>query len=236
MQKFVKAGLVAITGLTMTVAGAPVTANAAKTKVLSTHKIAKKAVHGRNGNIYSGVKLSKVSHKLKNYKYTTFYATKKAVVKKHGKKAHVTYIKSGSKKGWVYSKYLVNGKAPFNKAKQMKKEISTANRYVMKGSSGFQDQVRGADNYHDLGNNIDNLQYDMSSELGRSAKDAQRDRTALLGIYDTFKGHFKGVEGDNLAKMAKQYENMTILEDDDDQVISTAETFCASLGDAIYDI
>lgn len=232
MQKFVKTGLVIAMGLTMTVAGAPLTANAAsKTKVLSTRNIASKAVHGRQGNIYSGVKLSKVSHKLKNYRYTTWYATKKAVVKKHGKKAYVTYIKSGAKKGWVYSKYLTNGKAPFNKPKQMKNDLLATNRAALSsGSATIQDLVNDRDTYSGLGYALGGNDYSLSAETMRKIQ------TGLLNIYDVYKGRFSKTQNTDLAAMAKKVDALQISDDYDDDASSTLETFSNTLGELIADL
>ncbi|GEO69083.1 hypothetical protein [Levilactobacillus acidifarinae] len=232
MQKLVKTGLVVAMGLTMTVAGAPLTANAAsKTKVLSTRNIASKAVHGRQGNIYSGVKLSKVSHKLKNYRYTTWYATKKAVVKKHGKKAYVTYIKSGAKRGWVYSKYLTNGKAPFNKPKQMKNDLIATNRAALSsGSAKVQDIVNNRDTYSDLGNAL------VGNDYNWHAEDMRKIQAGLLNIYDVYKGRFSKTQNADLAAMAKKVDALQISDDWDSDASSTLETFSNTLGGLIADL
>lgn len=237
MQKFVKTGLVVAMGLTMTVAGAPLTANAAsKTKVLSTRNIKTKTVHGRQGNIYSSVKLSKVSHKLKNYRYTTWHATKKAVVKKHGKKAYVTYIKSGAKKGWIYSKYLTNGKAPFNKPKQMKNDLIATNRAALSsGSAEVQDKVSGSSTYSDLGNSLTNVYADMGS-YGGSAKEMRENQAGLLNIYDVYKGRFSKTQNADLAAMAKKVEAFQISDENDEAAKSTLVTFSRTLGDLIVDL
>ncbi|WP_125681673.1 hypothetical protein [Levilactobacillus yonginensis] len=87
----------------------------------SYKKLAKKAVHVSKGNLYSSAKLSKITHKAKNYKHTTFYRTKQAKVVKANKKTAVyNYIKSknGKTKGWIWHGYVNNGKAP--KAKTSK--------------------------------------------------------------------------------------------------------------------
>ena len=235
MQKFVKTGLVIAMGLTMTVAGAPLTANAAsKTKVLSTRNIASKAVHGRQGNIYSGVKLSKVSHKLKNYRYTTWYATKKAVVKKHGKKAYVTYIKSGAKKGWVYSKYLTNGKAPFNKDEQMKNDLIATNRAALSsGSVTVQDLVSDRYTYSGLSGLGEAL---MGNNYKGSATDMRHNQVALLNIYDVYKGRFSKTQNADLTAMAKKVNALQISDDYDDDAGSALRTFSNTLGALIADL
>ncbi|WP_367295597.1 hypothetical protein [Levilactobacillus yonginensis] len=93
----------------------------------SYKKLAKKAVHVSKGNMYSSAKLSKISHKAKNYKHTTFYRTKQAKVVKANKKTAVyNYIKSsnGKTKGWIWHGYVKNGKAP--KAKTSKAVATSA--------------------------------------------------------------------------------------------------------------
>ena len=90
----------------------------------SYKKLAKKAVHVSKGNLYSSAKLSKITHKAKNYKHTTFYRTKQAKVVKANKKTAVyNYIKSsnGKTKGWIWHGYVKNGKAPKAKAKTSSK-------------------------------------------------------------------------------------------------------------------
>ncbi|WP_367295034.1 hypothetical protein [Levilactobacillus yonginensis] len=98
-----------------------------KNKVLRYKKLAKKAVHVSKGNMYSSARLSKISHKAKNYKHTTFYRTKQAKVVKTNKKTAVyNYIKSsnGKTKGWIWHGYVKNGKAP--KAKASKSVATSA--------------------------------------------------------------------------------------------------------------
>ncbi|MFC6208251.1 hypothetical protein [Levilactobacillus tongjiangensis] len=93
----------------------------------SYKKLAKKAVHVSKGNLYSSAKLSKISHKAKNYRHTTFYRTKQAKVVKANKKTAVyNYIKSsnGKTKGWIWHGYVKNGKAP--KAKTSKAVATSA--------------------------------------------------------------------------------------------------------------
>ncbi|MGX6428307.1 hypothetical protein [Levilactobacillus yonginensis] len=86
---------------------------AAKIVKTTTYK-AKHKVHVTKGNLYTTAKLTKVSHKAKNYKRTTFYRIKKAkVVKSNKKKAVYNYVKStnGKTKGWIWHGYVKNGKA-----------------------------------------------------------------------------------------------------------------------------
>lgn len=235
MQKWVKMSLVVAMGATMTVAGIPATANAAsKTKVLSTRKIAATTVHGRQGNIYSGVKLTKVRYNLKHYRYTTWTASKKAVVKKNGKKAYVTYIKSGAKHGWVYSRYLTNGKAPFNKVKKMKNDMLATKRAALSsGSANVQSTVRDQSTYEDLG-------YALTHSggfgwWGDDMEDRLQDQAGLLNIYDVYKGRFSKSENENLAAMAQKVESLQPSEDNN-SFESSLDNFAEALGDLIADL
>jgi len=227
MKKFVKISLMLALGLALIIPGMTTPADAAsKVKVLSTTKIAKQAYHGKKGYIYSSAKLTRKTHKMKNYRYTTWYGTKKAIIKKTGKKrASLTYIKAGKKKGWIYSKYLTAGKAPINKNKNLKDDIAKFNRAAMLGSSGFQYFVNfSAKNYNDLGGS---LGYGGQGQYGGSTKDMTMTRKALLGIYDTFKGRFSKIQNTNLDAMANNLANFSISSDDDlasEKLNSFAET------------
>jgi len=227
MRKFVKAGLMLVLGLTLVAPGMTTPANAAsKVKVVSTSKIAKKAYHGKKGYIYSSAKLTKKKHNMKNYKYTTWYGTKKATIKRAGKKrASLTYIKTGKKKGWIYSKYLTAGKAPINKNKKLKDDIASFNRAAMLGDSGFQYFVNfSAKNYEELGNS---LGYDGLGQYNGSTEELTMTRKALLGIYDIFKGRFSKIQNANLKAMANDLENFSISSDNDlasEKLRSFAET------------
>lgn len=232
MQKWVKMGMVVAMGAAMTLAGAPLTANAAqKTKVLSTRNITATTVHGRQGNVYTGVKLTKVRYNLKHYRYTTWTATKKAVVKKHGKKAYVTYIKSGAKKGWVYSRYLTNGKAPFNKNKKMKADMLATKRAALSsGSNDVQYAVSGQESYSDLGDSL----YSTGAYMGGYRSDgAAKTQAGLLNIYDVYKGRFSKADNANLAEMAKKVDSLEITSDNADDVTSILDTFSEALGSLI---
>lgn len=103
----------------------------AKTKpakiVKTTTYKAKHKVHVTKGNLYTTAKLTKVSHKAKNYKRTTFYRIKKAkVVKSNKKKAVYNYVKStnGKTRGWIWHGYVKNGKAPKAKASKATTTLS----------------------------------------------------------------------------------------------------------------
>ncbi|WP_367294951.1 hypothetical protein [Levilactobacillus yonginensis] len=99
---------------------------AAKIVKTTTYK-AKQKVHITKGSLYTTAKLTKVSHKAKNYRHTTFYRIKKAkVVKSNKKKAVYNYVKStnGKTKGWIWHGYVKTGKAP--KAKTSEAVTSSA--------------------------------------------------------------------------------------------------------------
>jgi len=118
----------------MIINGRSITAKAMMNEatVVSTKKITKRTYHGKKGNIYSSAKLTNLRYKMKKHTHTTWTATKQAVVKRNGKQAVLSYIKAGSKKGWIYSKYLITGKAPTKKATRATKILSTNNpkKYV----------------------------------------------------------------------------------------------------------
>ncbi|WP_125681299.1 hypothetical protein [Levilactobacillus yonginensis] len=104
---------------------------AAKIVKTTTYK-AKHKVHVTKGNMYSTAKLTKVSHKAKNYKRTTFYRIKKAkVVKSNKKKAVYNYVKStnGKTKGWIWHGYVKNGKAPKAKTSKTKSSLSKKQQF-----------------------------------------------------------------------------------------------------------
>jgi len=167
---------------------------------------------------------------MKNYRYTTWTASKKAVVKKNAKKVHVTYIKSGAKHGWIYSRYLTNGKAPFNKAKAMKADIVATKRAAMSsGSSRLQSNVNGATNYQDLGNSI-------NAFYGDDAKEMNKVQAGLLNIYDVYKGRFSRSDNANLAMMAKKLDALQITEDYDEDVYNTLGVFSNTLGGLIAEL
>ncbi|WP_407887813.1 hypothetical protein [Levilactobacillus sp. N40-8-2] len=104
----------------------------------SYKKLAKKAVHVSKGSMYSSAKLTKVTHKAKNYKHTTFYRTKQAKVVKANKKTAVyNYIKSsnGKTKGWIWHGYVKNGKAPKAKATSKKTSAVATSSKTSTGTS-----------------------------------------------------------------------------------------------------
>lgn len=233
MKKFVKTTLMLVAGVAMLVAGTPVIANAAKTKVLSTRNIATTQVHGRLGNIYNSVKLSRVSHKMKNYRYTTWSASKKAVVKKNGKKAYVTYIKSGSKHGWIYSKYLTNGKAPFNKQKRLDNTYVAYNRAVMAASTSTQGYAKAYEKSY--GNIANRMSYAWDG-YSDGWKATEQDRAALLQVYQIFKGRFSASQNANLAAMAKDLDKQSVSEDTYDDVNTKMETFAETLSELVAEL
>jgi len=120
MKKLFKASLIAALSFVLVAPSLTTPASAkSKVKIISTSKVAHKTYHGKKGNIYSSAKLTHRKYKMSKYRYTTWTATKKAVIKNHGKKATLAYIKSGNKAGWIYKSNLRAGKAPFNKQKRL---------------------------------------------------------------------------------------------------------------------
>jgi len=225
MKMLMKTGSLLLMGLALTGGSLLPTANAKtkKAKVLSTTKIAKAAYHGKHGNVYSSAKLTKVRYRMAKYKHTTWYGTKHALVKKNGKKVSLTYIKAGSKKGWIYSKYLNVGrvsvkkdkaKTPLRKgktgsrAKRFANDLSTIKRIAISGSSMLQDQINGVST--DPGNGYSSLAENIRGFANEYYLDdydvAKNDKSALLSIYDLLKKRLPGTSTQkaNLESMAKK--------------------------------
>lgn len=224
-------GLVITLGLTTIPASA-----AAKTRVLSTTRITRTAYHGRQGNIYSSAKLTKVRYHLNKYQHTTWYATKRATVKKHGKKASLTYITAGAKKGWIYSKYLAIGKAPVNKAKIMANDISSVKRICLTASSRMQQEMSYADSYYGIGSGIANAA--SYYELWLSVPEKQADRDALVNIYQLLKNRLPmtATQKVNMNVMAAAVENTSATDDGEDTSSQQYATLANSLSDLLEDM
>lgn len=235
MTKTSKVALLVSLGAVLAVGGTT-TANAAskKAKVLSTVKIAQTNYHGKKGNIYSSAKLTKVRYRMGKYKYTTWHATERATIKKDGKKASLTYVKAGAKKGWIYSKYLTKGKAPVNRAKQkatqLKNDISNFNRIAM-ASPSFDLCSGDSVDYSDIGTEISlhsSYYYDNCDNSDRI-----NDKKALLSFYNLFKGRFSSTQNTNLAVMATQLKNTSMADNDEGTASSALADFGAELGDLV---
>lgn len=213
MNKIGKLTLGLGVGAVMVLGLAPTTANAkVKAKILSTTPISRTTYHARRGNIYSSAKLTKVRYHMTKYRYTTWHATKRATVKKHGKKAKLTYIKAGSKKGWIYSKYLKKGKAPVNKAKVMANDLSGAKRISLAASSSFQSRVGIAEDYFDLAGALSGR---FASYPWDDLAQKKMDKAALLKIYDLLHKRLPGTatQKADLKAMATTVRNAPVVED-----------------------
>lgn len=230
MKKFVKASVLATLSLALVIPAATTPASAKRrVKVISTTSVAKQAYHGKKGNIYTSAKLSKRHYVMKHYKYTTWYVTKQAVIKNNGKKGTLAYIKSGKKSGWIYKKYLTVGKAPVNKAKMIANDSVSFSRAMMSASSWLQDYSTGTyDNYKDLG---DRLTYGDPYDYG--AEGTKMDRTALLKVYNLFKGRFSKSQNADLAAMANKLEALQITGDNEDLARTSVINFGSTLGSLI---
>lgn len=226
MKHVVKIGTMLVLGLALTVGSTATVADAAtkKASVISTTKIAKAAYHGRRGNIYSSKKLTKVRYRMTKYKYTTWYATQRATVKKNGKKISLTYIKAGSKKGWISSQYLTSGKAPVNKAKIMANDMSSVRKICISGSSKLQSYINGSSDYESLSRQI-NYYYEWGTNYGDlEFSDMKKDKDALLNIYDLFKNRLPGtsLQKKNLQAMEKTVDSAPV---DDDSSVAQVRIF-----------
>lgn len=231
MKRFLKAGLMLVLGLALVAPSLTTTADASskKVKVISTTKVAKKAYHGKKGYIYSSAKLTKKKYNMKKYKYTTWYRSKKAKIKKSGKKSSLTYITAGKKKGWIYSKYLTAGKAPINKKKIMKNDLTAYNRAIMSASSELQGHaVNSNGDYETMGYGLTGYWY--------HEENAAKDKVAVLKVYKIFKGRFSKSQNKNLAAMAKDLSNFHITKANQELGASKLETFGNTLGSLIYDL
>ncbi|WP_338208121.1 hypothetical protein [Lactiplantibacillus paraxiangfangensis] len=231
MKRFLKAGLMLVLGLALVAPSLTTTADASskKVKVISTTQVAKKAYHGKKGYIYSSAKLTKKKYNMKKYKYTTWYRSKKAKIKKSGKKSSLTYITAGKKKGWIYSKYLIAGKAPINKKKIMKNDLIAYNRAMMSASSDFQNSAVVSDgDYDSMGHGLADYLY--------FSEDAAKDKVAVLKVYKIFKGRFSKSQNKNLAAMAEDLSDFHITKANRELGASKLETFGNTLGRLIYDL
>ncbi|WP_203640330.1 hypothetical protein [Levilactobacillus andaensis] len=233
MKKFVKASVLATLSLALVVPAATTSASAkSRVKVISTTSVASQAYHGKKGNIYTSAKLSKRHYVMKHYKYTTWYVTKQAVIKNNGKKGTLAYIKAGNKSGWIYKKYLTAGKAPVNKAKMIANDSVSFSRAMMSASSGLQDHSIGTyDSYEDLGGQL------MSPySYGSGADENKMDRTALLKVYNLFKGRFSKSQNADLAAMADKLEALQITGDNEDLAVTSVINFGNTLGSLIQSL
>jgi len=175
---------------------------------------------------------------MKNYKYTTWYGTKKATIKKAGKKrASLTYIKAGKKKGWIYSKYLTAGKAPINKNKLRQNDIVKYNRALMSASEWTQRDCQASlnDSYGDIGSKL-GYDYPSPNYVSDSVNEVTKDKKALLNIYAIFKGRFTATQNTNLNAMANQLENEQVTEGNSDTVYTQMGNFASTLGDLMANL
>ena len=230
MKKIVKASALAALSLALVVPAETTSASAkSRVKVISTTNVAKRAYHGKKGNIYTSAKLSKRHYVMKHYKYTTWYMTKKAVIKNKGKKGTLAYIKAGNKSGWIYKKYLTAGKAPVNKAKILENDSISFNRAMLSASSQLQDEATGSyDGYKDMGSRLT-----YGYVYGNEVDEIKMDRTALLKVYKLFKGRFNKSQNADLAAMASQIKNLQVTEDNWQLARTKMATFGATLGNLI---
>jgi len=237
MNKLMKTGLLAALSIVLVAPSLTTPASAkSKVKVLSTSKVAHKTYHGSMGNIYSSAKLTHRKYKMSKYRYTTWTATKKAVIKNHGKKGTLAYIKSGSKSGWIYKKYLRSGKAPFNKQKRLNDTYTAYLAALMHASSDSQAKPYSR-SYEDLAGSIkDNWESNSFKSRADDVKAATKDKDSLMDVYGVFKSRFSGSQRKNLDAMAKQLDNLEPITDNLDEVSSTMETFSQALSTAVGDL
>lgn len=229
MQTWTKASLVLGMSLALMVAGAPTTANAAsKTKVISVTKVARQAYHGKKGNVYKTAKLSKVAYRLNKTKSTTWYVTKRAVVKKHGKKVQVKYVqnKAKTKKGWVYSSNLKAGKA-----NNFNNDSTAVGRYVSTGSVTLQNAYDSSSTYNNMGLDIGYTWEYSGYGAPDKLKDIVKDQKALVKLYrSTFKNRFSKTQNKLLNATANELAAVKATEGNKDLIVSKMGTFSNMLG------
>lgn len=220
--------------LALVVAGSTTNADAAgKVKVLSTKTVAKRAYHGKSGNIYSSAKLTHRKYQLKKYKYTTWYAYQQSIIKQSGKKRTYVYIKSGKKAGWIYKKSLKAGKAPVNKQARLLTTYTKFNQIARKADSEIRTELAvDSVDYGIMGGSIRGAFQGLSG-YGKTVNDINRDRTALLGFYNLFKNRFKGNTRYNLDIMANDIKKRTLTKNNLDDAVQQMYSMTEVLEDAI---
>lgn len=236
MKKVMTVLVTAVAGLAMVGTTGPMRAQASgKVRVLSTTKVAKRAVHATAGNVYGSAKLTHRKYQMKHYKQTTWYTYKQSVIKQHGKTRTYVYIKSGKKAGWIYNKSLKNGKALNKKARLLttyvkyNKIARTANKAIR-----YDLNVTSA-NYWDMGNNM-YWAFDSSSHAYDKLSMYSANRSALLKFYNLFKGRFKGNTRSNLDQMASDLRQQPISKATADQVQAEMEDLSSTLSDLVKNL
>jgi len=235
MNKMMKTGLLAALSLVLVVPSLTTPASAkSKVKVISTNNVASKMYHGSAGNIYSSAKLTHRKYKMSKYRYTTWTATKRAVIKKNGKKATLAYIKSGSKAGWIYKSNLRAGKAPFNKQKRLNNTYMAYLKALMPVNE-HKKSMPSERSYSGLAGSIqDSWGYNSYSD--DEVKVATKDKDALISAYGVFKNHFSGSQRSSLDAMEKQLDSLEPITDNLDEVSSSMSTFSQALSTAVGDL
>ncbi|WP_318766904.1 hypothetical protein [Lactiplantibacillus carotarum] len=234
MKKVFKLGLLVMASLALVVAGSTTNADAAgKVKVLSTKTVAKRAYHGKSGNIYSSAKLTHRKYQLKKYKYTTWYAYKQSVIKQSGKKRTYVYIKSGKKAGWIYKKSLKAGKAPVNKQARLLTTYTKFNQIARKADKNIRtDLAVNTLDYETMGESILTA-YQSIDTYNMSVNNLNRDRTALLEFNNLFKNRFNINTQHNLAVMANDLKKRTITNDNLENTLQQMDSMASVLDSAI---
>lgn len=236
MKKLFKASLIAALSFVLVAPSLTTPASAkSKVKVISTSKVAHKTYHGKKGNIYSSAKLTHRKYKMSKYRYTTWTATKKAVIKNHGKKATLAYIKSGKKAGWIYKKYLTAGKAPFNKQKRLNNTYTAYMKALMPVNGGDKAEPYTR-SYGDMATSIEDTWADGYYGENGNAKVVAKDRDALINVYNVFKNRFSGSQRASLDAMANSLDKLEPVTDNTDETASSMETFAEALSTAVNDL
>lgn len=242
MKRILKLALLAVAGVALIVPTTTTTADAAsRVKVLSTSKVAKKAYHSQAGNVYTNRGLKHRKYQMKKYKYTTWYTYKRSVLKVNGKKRAYVYIKSGKKAGWIASASLKKGKAPKSPAaKRAARLFTTYRKYNQIARTAGDSQIRSRLNvtdlsYYQMGNAI-SFSYEVMYPDSMSVSEVNKDRQALLGFYNLFKGRFKGNTRRNLDIMAKDLKNLKLTSAKRENAVNQMGNLANTLGDLVEDL
>ncbi|TGD17802.1 hypothetical protein [Levilactobacillus suantsaiihabitans] len=191
----VKTVLVAALALvTMGATAAETVPAQAKTRVLQTKKMKKRAYKVSGGYFYKNTKLKKRVHKASKYLRTNFYTYKSAKIRKsNGKVVKYYYVKNkaGNVKGWVWHKNLV--KQPTYS--RQKKDIAAMKKIVMGMSQEVQDNALGMfvhmsykAAYHDGASGRD--LYHVIDEMGYLDANNPADIQGVIQTYRLFKGRY----------------------------------------------
>lgn len=204
-------------------------------RVVSTKKLAKTAYHGTAGNLYRTATLKKRTYKLIAHdKYTTWFATKQAVVNCKGVKRNYLYVinKTKTRYGWIYSKSLKRGQAPVDLVAQANQDHLAYAIASMDASHDTQDQLTTQDwTYESMGSEITQA-FGQSSNLN----DLRVDKVALSNVYGVFKKRFGQSVRAQLDAADKMMTASVVSTDNLEKVRSLLKSEAIMLGTQVQNI